>query len=536
MSRLPIKAVRRLGFRQTVRGAIILGLLVGLIMGAQGAAYAEAFPTETSRQKLVVTLGSLSGANFFAGEIANVARPDSYAIYKSIATSTLIVAVWGLMVSTRLLRGFEEDGKLEVLQAGALTKSSVSKQLLLGFAGSLTLSALIAFGLIAGLGSTPEVGMSTVAAFYVTLATFLPGLVFAALGVFASQLARTRSRAIVYALVPMIALYIIRGTANSVENLNWLKHLSPFGWSDLLNPALGPRPIWIIPSLLVVAIFTALGLYWAGKRDLGEALIRQSDTERSHFYLLGSSNTLALRQHLGMFAWWALGIVAFSAFFAAVANASTNLVNDSPALQQVLPASTATEIKLLFLGVGTMFSATFLLVMSTIALSRIRRDEAKGYLDNMLVQPVRRTKWLAWRLGLIMALVMAIALLSALATWVVARVVNIEVGFGSLTAGALSLVGVLMLTLGIGAAVYGIVPRLAVAAMSIVIGWAFVLDILKSFFHLNSFIAKTSVLSYVPSNPTHTPDWSAVAWLVVVGLVLAVVGSMRFSKRDVVAE
>lgn len=536
MSRSPASAVRRFGFRQTIRGALILGVLVGLVMGAQGAAYAKAFPTEVSRQKLVATLDTLSGANFFSGEIANAGRPDSYAIYKSLAMTTLIISVWGLLVTTRLLRGFEEDGRLEVLEAGALSRRRTSGQLLLGFASSFVVSMAVTYVLIAALGADPQVKLDASAALYTTIASFLPGILFAAFGIATAQLARTRGRAVIYALVPLIVLYVLRGTANSVHSVDWLKKLTPFGWSDLLNPVLHPNPYWMVPTCMLAAVFAALGLYWAGRRDLGAALIHQPDAARPHFYLLGSPNKLAVRQHIGTFALWALGILAFSAFFAAVANAGTSLANDSPTLKQALSANSANDLKLVFLGVGTMFSGTFLLIMATLGMSHIRRDEAKGYLDNVLVQPIRRSSWLVWRLWLVAVMFMAIALLAALTMWGVAHMEHIHIGFSALAMGALSLGGVLMLTLGIGVLLYGFLPRLSVAAMAAVIGWAFVLDILKSLFHLSSFVTKTSVLTYIPANPSKLPDWRAIAWLVVIGIALMALGVVRFTKRDILAE
>lgn len=536
MSGLPALAVRRFGFRQTIRGALILGAIVGLVMGAQGAAYAKAFPTVASRHKLVASLESVSGINFLSGEVANAAQPNSYAIYKSIAMTTIITGVWGLLVSTRLLRGFEEDGRLEVLEAGALTKRQTSAQLLLGFAGSFAVSVMIAFLLMALLGSSAQVKLSVSGAALLTAAVFLPGVFFGAFGVLTAQLAGTRSRAVLYGLVPLIALYVLRGTANSVSSVNWLKRLTPFGWSDLLNPVLGPHVIWMLPTAVFAAAFVALGLRWAGRRDLGAALIRQSDTARSRFSLLGSPLQLAVRQNLWNVVWWGAGVLVFAAFFAAVANLSTNLANDSPAFQRAFSAGSANQLKLLFLGVGTLFSTTLLLVMATINLSSIRRDEAKGYLDNLLVQPIRRRKWLLARLWLVVVTFIGIALATALVTWLVARADHIAIGLGTLLMGGLSLSGVLLLTLGIGALFYGWLPRLAVAAMSVVIGWAFVLDILKSFFHLSSIITKTSILTYIPTNPAKAPDWPAIAWLVVIGLALIGCGIFGFMKRDIIAE
>ena len=47
---------------------------------------------------------------------------------------------------------------------------------------------------------------------------------------------------------------------------------------------------------------------------------------------------------------------------------------------------------------------------------------------------------------------------------------------------------------------------------------------------------KTSILTFIPSDPSKTPDWAAFAWLVVIGAILIAVGTMRFVKRDIVTE
>ena len=171
-------ALQRFGFKQTIRGALIVGLLTGFMMGAQGLAYAKAFPTQASRDGLVASLKTVPGANFFSGEVADAARPDSYAIYKSIAMNTLIIGVWGLMVTTRLLRGFEENGQTEILEVGTLSKRRVGAHLLVGFGYSFIVSLLIAFGLIAVLSSGPDVNLSLSGAALMTVAVYLPGVFF----------------------------------------------------------------------------------------------------------------------------------------------------------------------------------------------------------------------------------------------------------------------------------------------------------------------------------------------------------------------
>ena len=531
-------ALRHLGFRQTIRGALIIGAIAGLTMGAQGAAYAQAFPDQESRTKLVSSIQSVTAFNFLSGEVANAGSPASYALYKSLATMFLVTGVWGLLTATRLLRGNEEEGRMELLAAGITTKRYVSGQLLLGYLGSFGAACLIAFVIIAALGANPQVRLSTSASALMVAAVFLPGLFFAGLGVLTSQLALTRGRAVLYALVPLLILLTTRGAANSITSLNWLKQYSPFGWSDLLNPVLGARPVWIVPTIVLTTVFVGLGLFWSGIRDLGSALLRQSEAAKPRLYLLHSAQSFAIRTNRWSFMWWTIGIALFAAFFAALANLSVDLINDSPTVRQALTADSATtdQIKLLFMGVGTLFTSTALLVMATMSLAAIRKEEAKGYLDNILVQPTSRTGWLIRRLLLIVAVFTAIALLSGVVLWGVARLNDISISLWLVIQGSVSLVGALAVTLGIGTLLYGFAPRLAVAAMSAFIGWAFVLDVLKSFFHLSGALAKTSFLYYVPSNPSKAPDWIAIICLVVIGFGLAAFGILRFGVRDIVNE
>ncbi|HSW92646.1 MAG TPA: hypothetical protein VLH14_02045, partial [Patescibacteria group bacterium] len=342
--------------------------------------------------------------------------------------------------------------------------------------------------------------------------------------------------AITYGLIPLVALYVIRGAANSVSDADWMKKFTPFGWSDLLNPVLAPKPAWMIPTVIFAVIFTCLAIYAVGRRDLSSALIHQSDAARSRFLMLSSPFAFALRRSGWTIAWWGAGTVFFAAFFAAVANLGSNLAEDSPAFKQVFSADAANDFKLAFLGAGTMFTAVIMLIMITTMFSAVRREEARMYLDNLLVQPVRRSQWLLGRLLLIAGSFTAISLLVGVTVWSIATSEGITVSLATALQGQISLVGIMLLVIGIGVCIYGFVPRLATAAMSVVIGWAFIFDILDILFHLSDWMKKTSILTFIPSDPSKSPDWAAFAWLIVTGAILIGVGVTRFAKRDIITE
>ena len=532
------RALRRFGFRQTLRGALIIGFLTGIMMGAQGAAYAEAYPDQHSRELLVKSLESAPALGFMAGEIRDASTPASYSIYKSIAMMTLLTSIWGLLVTTRLLRGQEEDGRLEPIVAGHTTKQKASLHILIGYGYSLGIAYLVAFAGIAALGAAPKVELSIGHAALLTLGVFLPGIFFAGLGVVTSQLAVTRGRALAYGLIPLLLFFTIRGAANSISDWDWLKQFSPFGWTDLLNPVLDPQLGWIIPSVIFALICLPIGLFLAARRDLGASIIPQSDVARSHFFLLGSATALSIRQNIGTFVWWTLGTLAYAGLLAAIAKVGADLIADSPVAAQVITqlGGSHDDLLIAFLGFGGLFTALILLVMTAVCMNTIRRDEAKGYIDNILIHPVHRTGWLSKRVALIVIMISLISLAASYLIWQIAAWQGVTIDLGIMFQNAIALIGTIILIIGVGTALYGILPRVAVIAMYAIIIWAFVVDVLKSFFSLGDFIDKTSLLHYVSFAPTKSPDWSTFAWLVGIGVGLAIIGILAFSKRDIVTE
>jgi ABC-2 type transport system permease protein len=533
------RALRRFGFHQTLKGALILGVLCGLMMGAQGAAYAAAYPDQHSRDAFVTSLESVPAIGFMAGEIRDAATPASYSIYKSIALTTLIAAVWGLLTTTRLLRGQEEDGRLEPILAGRTTKVYASIQILIGYSYSLALAFAITWVAIGVLGLDPQVNLSFGNAGLLTLGVFMPAVFFASLGILTSQLALTRGRAMAYGLGLLLLLFTVRGAGNSVTDWNSLKNFTPFGWTDLLNPVLDPNVWWLIPTLLFSIVAVPLALFFAGRRDLGESILPQSEHVRSRFYLLGSDFGFSIRQNIWPFVWWTIGTVAYAALLSSIAKVAADALSSSPAVVKVIGSLGGNHDSLViaFLGFGGVFTALILLVMSAVAIGSIRRQEAKLYLDNILVQPIHRSAWLIKRIVIVLAMTFLISLITGYVIWQIASAQDVSLDLGIVLQNSVSLVGSIVLLVGAGTLIYGLFPRMAAIIMYVAIVWAFVSDILKALFSsLGDTIDRTSLLHYATFTPDKSPDWSTFIWLVGIGIVLATIGTFAFTKRDIITE
>jgi putative exporter of polyketide antibiotics len=245
-----------------------------------------------------------------------------------------------------------------------------------------------------------------------------------------------------------------------------------------------------------------------------------------------------VRQHLGPFIWWGAGALAYAGLVAAIAKTGADLLAGSPAAAGIIATlgGSRDDLVIAFLGFGGVFTALILLVMSAVLVGALRAQEAKGYLDNLLVQPVRRTVWMIYRLLIIAVMALIISLLCGYLIWQLAANQGVSLDIAIVLQNASALVGTIILLIGIGALVYGLLPRFATIAMYTIIIWAFVVDILKAFFKLDNWVDNTSVLHYVSFAPTKAPDWTQFIWLIAIGVVLATLGVYFFSKRDVVLE
>jgi len=533
----PTAALRRFGFSRTIKGALILGFIIGLFVTGQGLGYAETFTDEKSRTDLATSLSGAPALGILYGEPKDILSTAGYMVYRTTPIMGLITAIWGLMTVTKLLRGQEEDGRMEAIVTGSTTNRQASWHIFMGFIGSIVLSFTIAALIIVGVGRMPNVDASVYACLLITAAIFLPGLLFAGVGVFVSQFSVMRRRALMYGLIPLAILFAMRGFANTIEDWYWLKRFTPFGWADKISPVSDTQLVWILPFLLVIPI-VAIGIYLVGKRDLGASLIKESETVKSHNFLLGSPLQMAVRQQIGIFAIWAVSGLFVSSLIAAIANIAANAVVDAPEIKDVIGklGGSVDDMALAFLGTGIILVVLLLLLMVTVGITAIRKDEAKQYLDNLLVQPVMRSKWLASRIGVLAIASVVIALITELATFLIANSLGIHVDAADLFLVSIALTGTVIFTLGLGTLMYGFLPRFAATTMYTVIAWSFLVDVIQSIVKLDDIVLKSSLFHYISPSLTETPDWATFAWLVSLGIVMAIVGIFAFTRRDIIAE
>jgi len=153
-------------------------------------------------------------------------------------------------------------------------------------------------------------------------------------------------------------------------------------------------------------------------------------------------------------------------------------------------------------------------------------------LDNFLVRPVSRMRWLWGRILLFTAVVIIAGLLSGIATWVGQASQHSGMPFHTLLLAGINAMTPVVFIFGLGVFVFGLLPRLTNILTYSAIGWSFLVVMLGSGLNFNHWLMDTSILHQVTFAPAVSPNWTVDLVLVILSLALCVIGSFRFKTRD----
>lgn len=534
-------AIVRSTFRRILRGSIILGFFIGGIFAMQGLAYAKTYTTEHARIQFAKTLESAPALGMIYGEPKNIDTPAGYMVYRAMPITALIAGIWGLLVITKQLRGQEEDGRWEMLLSGQTTTRQAALYTLLGGLGGALVAYTIAAILIVLTGNSPDINLPVGTSILLATATLSPAIVFMGIGVFVSQLANIRRRAVLYGLIPLLALFFLRSMGNVVEDVHWLKDFTPFGWIENMHLVTDFQSWWFVLPVITALAAMVIGVYLAGKRDLGESLIAGSDISKPNFHLLNRPWKFSFRLTRWSLLAWLIGGTAIFSMIAAISSIASQAAGDSDSLTQALSnlAGGNNSLNLAFLGMASLLLGVVLMAMMATGISSIRDEEARSYLDNIVVGPVARTRWLMGRLGVLAGAAIVTAVVVSTVGWLIATKQGIDVDFSTMVVGDLSLLGPVFLLLGIGTLLYGLSARSshwAAPFMYVVLAWSFIVDLLASVLNLNQIVANSSLLHYIAFVPAAQPDWKACWILTGVAILLTAVGIVAFNRRDLETE
>ena len=527
--------IARLTGRKAVRSGLGWGLVFGLYVATQALSYASSYATPAARQLLVVQFGRNPGISALVGPANQIGTVPGFTEWKCLMFLAITAAVWGILTSTKLMRGEEDAGRWELLLAGRTTRRGAAVQALVGLAVGVLAFFVVAGVITVATGRPAKVGISAGGALFLALAIVSGAAMFTAVGALASQLSSTRRQAAGYASALLGVSYALRMVADAGTGLTWLRWFSPLGWIEELDPLTNPNPLALIPIALLVIVAAILTVYAAGRRDLAASILPDHSTSRPRLRLLNGQAGLALRLTRPTLLAWAGAIIAYGLLLGSIARSGGKIITSSPSMRLVFARLGVTGAEA-YLGFSLLVMAMALNFVAAGQVSATRTEESSGRLEYLLVRPVSRHSWLGWRIALAAGALVAGSLLAGASTWIGAASEHAGVGFGTMMAASLNVVPPGLLLLGIGVLAYGALPRFSVSATYAVLVWSFLIEITGGVVNVNHWLLDTSAFHQMAAAPAVPIDWTTNGVMVAVGAACAAGGFFFFSHRDLKGE
>ncbi len=233
--------------RKAARSGVVWGLVFGLAIASSEISYVKIYTSAAQRDALAAAYGSNKAMSALFGPATQLQTVGGFTAFKISMTLMVLGAVWGLLTSTRLLRGEEDSGRWDLLLAGLTTRRRATALAIGGLgAGAVTLWMTTAvITVLSGRSSNMRIAVGS--SLYFALAMAATTVMFLAVGAVTSQLSATRRQAASLGAALLGVSYALRLIADAGVGFHGLIWASPLGWVEELQPLTSPRPLAFLP-------------------------------------------------------------------------------------------------------------------------------------------------------------------------------------------------------------------------------------------------------------------------------------------------
>ena len=530
----------------------ILGWSVGmgLIMFEVQAAVSSLVSTPAARATLV---GLASSFAWNADAVA-VDTVGGYATWK-VGISILLIAIWPLLAGSRILRGEEERGSLDVLLSLPRGRARVALEKL-----AAVWTALLLIGLLIGLitfasGKSFNADYSLGDALLFGLNLALISGVFGSIALLLSQFTQERGTAAGVTGGLLLVFIVLDMVHRVIPGTEWLSRLSPVYYYNLskpLIPSYGTSPGALLVLLALSVLLSGAALWLFARRDVGSTValpgflrlqerpMRPEQALPVNAWSLRSVYARSLAKIALPTFWWGLAIAGFAAWMVVVVKQTENqfktLAASSSFMKDLIGRIGGGDVNFNANLLSALFFLLPLLLMA-FAVTQANRwaaDEEEGRQELVLSTPQSRLTVLLARFGALTTATVIIGVLTLALTTLASAASGLALDGGNVAAATLSIIplGLLMAALGYlfsgwlrtaidtGLLSFLLVIWFFISFIGPALNWPDATLRLSAFYYYG-----TPLLHGLP-----TQDTLLVLAVAVVALVLA---SMRFVRKDI---
>jgi ABC-2 type transport system permease protein len=532
-------------------GILGWGIGFGVVVSFTIAAYEAAVSTPAAQAALIATAKAWN----WYWEAVGMDTPGGYAMWK-LGVILTFPAIWGLLAGSRILRGEEERGSLDMLLSLPRSRGRAVVEKVAALGTALLLMGFLVGVLTAWGGARANAGFSFGDALLFGFNVALISAVFAAIALFISQFTHERSTAAGLTGALFGLAILLNSLAHIAPDTDGLAHLSPvylFALSKPLIPGRGVDPVAMLALAGTSLVFTALGVALFLRRDVGATIAlpqfapSASSASAAHARELPSGDPAlrsvyarSLRVLAGPTLWWGLSLAFFGAVFTLMARQTEQNIAaafQGTPFEQIINTLTGGAA----IGSGAWFLSVIFaelpLVFTIYALiqaSNWAEDEENGRFELLLANPQARWRVLIARYAAFVTSLLVIAAALLLAVVLAAVQQQLPLDGGRVVAAVAGMLPIALVVASVGYLLSGWLRSGAVTGvLATLLALSFLDELVGAIFKWPDWVVQLSLFERYGTPFTKGLDWNNVIALLAVAAGALALAIWRFSQKDI---
>ena len=523
------------------------GIGMGLVVVSPMASVAALVTTPQAREQLI----GLASSFAWNADVVAVDTIGGYATWK-IGIFIFLLAVWPLLAGSRMLRGEEDRGSLDVLLSVPRPRVRVALEKL-----AAMWTALLAMGVLIGLLAFAggqkfggDFGIGDALLYGLNLALICA--VIGALALLISQFTQEQGPAAGWTAALLLVFIVMDMIHRVIPSTEWISRLSPIYYYNLSKPLVPSYGVNVGAMLLLLAltlILSGAAIRLFVRRDVGGTVplprwLRLPERPANRALPVNDWSLRSIyARSLGMIAvpmaWWTLGIAAWAVWIEVVvqqmAARLSNLLSSSPAMLNLLKnLGGDAGINETFLSALFVFLPLFLMAFVVTQVSAWSADEQDGRLELVLATPQPRMQVLLGRFAALATATIVISLITLVAAAVSATAAGLKLDLGNLAAATLGMIPLGLLVAALGYMAAGWLRTAAdTGLLSFLLAAWFFISFIGPELKLPEATLRLSAFYYYGLPLLHGLQVTSVLGVIAVAAVALGIGALRFARKDI---
>ncbi len=524
------------------------GIGMGLVVVSPMASVAALVTTPQAREQLI----SLAQTFAWNADAIAVDTIGGYATFK-IGIFIFLIAIWPLLAGSRMLRGEEDRGSMDVLLSLPRPRLRVAMEKMAAMWTALAAMGVL-IGLLAFAGGKKfgaDFGLGDGLLFGLNLALICA--VIGGVALLISQFTQERGPAAGWTAALLLVFIVLDMVHRVVPNSEWISRLSPVYYYNLSKPLVPGHGVDVggmVVQLALAALLGGAAVWLFARRDVGGTvplprLLRLPERPPSRTLPLGDWSLRSVyARSLGTIAmptlWWTLLIAGWAGWVVYVVQLMetrlSGLLSGSPAMINLIKNLGGSDVNVNegFLSATFIFLPLFLMAFAVTQVNRWSADEQDGRLDLVLAAHQRRLGVLLGRFGALATATVVIAVITLLVSFASAAAAGVSLDGGNLTAATLGMIPLGLLIAAIGYLASGWLRTAAdTGLLSFVLAAWFFLSFIGPELKLPDATLRLSAFYYYGTPLLHGLSLTSLLGVIAIAAIALGLGALRFIRKDI---